>query len=144
MLAYTDPEAATNANPALINDLNLKLISPSGTEFLPLTLNPSTPSANASPAVNNRDNVEQVVLQNPSAGNWTIQVTAPTVPQGPQGYAVSWLLPTINVEVSQVLNDAVTTVGTVDRWNGSAFSSVGTLPATIPFAYGTTEILKGD
>jgi len=90
LLSYSDREAAASADPALVNDLNLTLIAPDGTEHLPLTLDPANPGNDAAPAVNDRDNVEQVVVDNPASGNWTIRVTAPTVPFGPQDYVVTW------------------------------------------------------
>ncbi|MDH3892403.1 MAG: S8 family serine peptidase [candidate division Zixibacteria bacterium] len=94
MLAYSDEEAAVNANPTLVNNLNLKLIDPNGTEYLPLTLDPANPSNNAAQGVNDRDNVEQVVVKDPVAGKWKIRVSAPTVAGASgttQDYAITWL-----------------------------------------------------
>jgi hypothetical protein len=143
LLAYADKEAADNANPTLVNNLDIKLIAPNAQEFLPLTLDPDNPSANASSAVNNRDNIEQIVVNNPTAGTWTIRVTAPTVPFGPQSYVVTWDIPSINVTIYQRLQDG-TPVGTIGRWNGSSFDPRFPSGTQLQFEIGTTEVLHGD
>lgn len=92
MLQWMDPEAATNASQALINDLDLTVEDQFSAVTLPLVLD-NTPSvasitANATPGVDNLNNTEQVVLQNPAAGNYTIQVNGAAIPQGPQSYYI--------------------------------------------------------
>ncbi|RMF58320.1 MAG: hypothetical protein D6748_09010, partial [Calditrichaeota bacterium] len=143
LLAYTDREASVNANPALVNDLDLKLISPNNTEYLPLTLDPANPSAPAQPAVNHRDNVEQVVVNNPLAGNWTVQISAPSVPFGPQEFTVTWKLPTIRVRVDQKLADGQTIVDSIGRWEGGPNFVLYEAPHTFTFEVSTTEVLRG-
>ncbi len=88
-LAWDDEPAAENASKALINDLNLTLTSPSGTKVLPLVLNPSSPSATATTGVDSINNVEQVRVSSPEAGNWKITVSGATVPYGPQTYSLA-------------------------------------------------------
>ena len=102
-LAWDDPAgnpAALQNQPKLVNDLDLRLIAPNGTQFTPWTLNPANPGQAAvrnggNDAVNN---VEQVSVLNPLAGIWTVQVSADVgnlpLPQAPQGqdFAVAGLL----------------------------------------------------
>ena len=95
-LAWTDPPG-TPMGQILINDLDLRLIAPDLTTFTPWTLNPALPG-NA--AVRNGgddtvNNVEQVSVLTPVAGEWTVQVTADPglLPQGPQAFAVAGILP---------------------------------------------------
>jgi hypothetical protein len=70
----TDPPGpvATNAldpgNLRLVNDFTLQVTTTGGGPFNPFVLNPATPAAVATTGVNNRDNVEQVVIANPVAG----------------------------------------------------------------------------
>ncbi|MDI6766396.1 MAG: S8 family serine peptidase [Bacteroidota bacterium] len=97
MVVWTDPEAAVNADPALINNLNLKLISPTNTEYLPLTLNSRNPSVNATPSINNRDNVEQVDINNPVTGTWTMRVMGTIVTSKFQSYALTWHFSTLPI-----------------------------------------------
>jgi hypothetical protein len=88
-LAWDDVPGTPNVNPALVNDLDLLVFDPSSTRAYPWTLNPTNPSASAvRTAENHRDNIEQVVVDNPAAGNWTVEVFGFNVPQGPQPFSV--------------------------------------------------------
>jgi VCBS repeat-containing protein len=84
-IVWTDPAGTAHSfnvlnqtTSVLVNNLDLQITGPGGTYF-PWTLNPSNPSA---PAVrtgpNNVDNVEQVLIDNPEAGTYTITVTGPS------------------------------------------------------------------
>ncbi|MEZ6242736.1 MAG: S8 family serine peptidase [Phycisphaerales bacterium] len=88
-MAWDDPAGTPNVNPNLVNNLDLVVISPSGVRHYPWTLNPSSP---ASPAVrtqvDNLNNIEQVVVDNPEAGLWRVEVHGTSVPDGPQGFAL--------------------------------------------------------
>ncbi len=88
-LAWDDYEATFNANPTLINNLDLELVAPSGTIWRPWILDPATPANNATRGVNNRDNQEQVTVPNPEIGTWLVRVKGTTVPQGPQDYSLA-------------------------------------------------------
>lgn len=88
-LAWDDYEATFNANPTLINNLNLELVAPSGTLWRPWILNAAIPANNATRGVNNVDNQEQVTVSSPEKGTWLVRVRGTTVPQGPQDYALA-------------------------------------------------------
>jgi hypothetical protein len=93
-LAWNDPPAALNASMALINDLDLYITTPANQTVLPWSLS-SYPSADSlsMPAKRQRDtlnNMEQVTLQNPTAGNYIIHVKGNKVPQGPQTFYVAY------------------------------------------------------
>lgn len=90
LMAYSDVEGLPGSTSPLVNDLDLTVVGPDGQTRLPLTLDPSNPAADAVPAKNGRDPVEQVVVQNPAAGVWTFTVTGASVPIGPQGFAITW------------------------------------------------------
>lgn len=80
-LVWTDPPgtpvlALNNTSPRLVNDLDLRIISPSGTTNFPWILNPSSPSTPATTGDNFRDNVEQVYISDPGeSGLYTILIT---------------------------------------------------------------------
>jgi hypothetical protein len=59
----------------LVNDLDLRVISPSGTTNFPWILNPNLPANAATTGDNNLDNVEQVSIPNPTTGTYLVQVT---------------------------------------------------------------------
>jgi hypothetical protein len=76
-LAWSDPENTPypSSGKALVNDLDLLIIGPSGQTFLPYVLNPDSPEALATAGVNQVDNVEQVNLSGVPAGTYTIHVS---------------------------------------------------------------------
>ncbi|KJS15145.1 MAG: hypothetical protein VR69_14705 [Peptococcaceae bacterium BRH_c4b] len=86
-LAWSDPEASPEADQTLINNLDLEIISPSG-EKLPGNGFLKTGSPDST------NNVEQVYIEEPEAGNYTIRVWATSVdnqksPSG-QKYALAF------------------------------------------------------
>lgn len=90
-LAWTDPGAgpSTLEKPALINDLDLVLVDPSGIESRPWILNPATPDAPAATGRNGRDNLEQIDLANAVPGVYKIRVMGSSVPTlAPQSFIV--------------------------------------------------------
>lgn len=80
-ICWTDPPGpmlSPSLNPTnlvLINDLDLRIIGPSGTTNLPWMLNPASPSSTATTGDNFRDNVEQVYIAAPTNGIYTVKVT---------------------------------------------------------------------
>ena len=92
MLYWSDAPASPGANPALVNDLDLVVTDPSTTNHLPWVLD-STPDPTAlnTPATNGEDhlnNMEQVLINNPVAGNYSLDVSGFNVPMGPQEYFI--------------------------------------------------------
>lgn len=89
-MAWDDLPGALNTVPELVHDLDLLAISPSGTVHYPWTLNPDDPSA---PAVRNkpdhRNNIEQVVVDAPELGVWTIVINGYSIPWDPQALAMA-------------------------------------------------------
>ncbi|VGO22503.1 S8 family serine peptidase [Pontiella sulfatireligans] len=75
-LCWTDPAGAADADaePDLINDLDLQIAGPGG-PFYPYKLNKNIPGNPATAnSENNVDNVEQVYIASPSSGMYTITV----------------------------------------------------------------------
>jgi hypothetical protein len=85
------PVISTNVKD-LVNDLDLTVTDPSNTQHLPYLLDPR-PAFLQLPATRGRDrlnNMEQVVIDNPAAGTYDIEVDAFLIPQGQQRYWVSY------------------------------------------------------
>jgi len=79
-LVWTDYPAAINANPALVNDLNLTVTSPTGVTYLG---NIYGSGQSVGGGFVDHLNVEECVRRNaPVVGDWTITVTAEDVPEG--------------------------------------------------------------
>ena len=89
-IAWDDVPGTPNTLPSLVNDLDLVVIDPSGGRHYPWTVNPASPG---SPAVQTQEdhlnNIEQVQVSSPEAGNWMVQVLGTSVPSGPQGFALA-------------------------------------------------------
>jgi Subtilase family len=87
-LAWDDVAAAPFAALALVNDLDLELVSPRGKVYQPFFLDPTNPHLPATTADNHLDNQEQVLVKNPQAGIWTVRVRGTNIPQGGQLYGL--------------------------------------------------------
>jgi PKD repeat protein len=97
-IAWTDsapqnPQPANELDPTetmLVNNLDLRLIAGDGTVRKPWVLNPASPSSPATTGDNNRDNIEQVYVQNP-ADTYTVRITMENDIAGNQSQWVSIL-----------------------------------------------------
>lgn len=113
-LVWDDPPGSPTlalGEPQLVNDLDLVAISPSGQVHGPWVLDPLPRNAQGAldpitpsdikPArrcvgagglgptcEDHRNNVEQVVVERPEPGWWTVEVRAHDVPRGPQRYSL--------------------------------------------------------
>ncbi len=75
-LVYTDPAGSPTASVARVNDLSLKVTAPNGTVYWGNNgLNEGTESTPGGVA-NTVDTVENVFLDAPAAGTWTVEVVA--------------------------------------------------------------------
>lgn len=92
MVYWADHEGSTSAATALVNDINMVVTDPSLNDWNPWVLdptpNPSNLDALAVRAVDNLNNMEQVTLDNPAAGSYTVDIDGFSIPQGPQDYYV--------------------------------------------------------
>jgi subtilase family protein len=82
-MVWDDVPGTPQAAKALVNDLDLKLIGPGG-EMLPWVLKPLQPAQPATRGVDHINNVEQVYMPTPPAGDYQVVIDAFDVPQGPQ------------------------------------------------------------
>ncbi|MFZ2494139.1 MAG: S8 family serine peptidase [Thermoanaerobaculia bacterium] len=94
VLQWTDPEILPLgeelvAAKALVNDLDVKVIGPTGTETLPFVLNKDNIEAPATRAVNTIDNTEVVEIANAPAGMYRALITGRSViDKSPQEFVV--------------------------------------------------------
>ena len=99
MLTWNDPAGTANANPALVNNLDLSVIN-GATTTLPWILDKDNPANPATRAVDNVSNIEQVTIDNPAAGSYTMRVNGLAVPTGAnQPYALTWSVEMPYIEV---------------------------------------------
>jgi hypothetical protein len=128
-LVWADPAAPVNASKALVNDLDLTVTSPGNMIWLPWTLN-SKPNQNALQSAPERktdtlNNIEQVTIEMPDAGTYTITVNAKALQSASQSFSIAyqidttealfWTFPTANDKL-----EAATT--RVLRWQTNSSS----------------------
>lgn len=94
MLYWHDVPAPVSAVTALVNDLNMMVTDPSNAIFNPWVLNP-TPTANALNAnavrgIDSLNNHEQITIDQPVDGLYTISVNGYNIPLGSQSYFLQW------------------------------------------------------
>ncbi len=122
------------SGPTLVNDLDLVLIDPSSVEHLPLVLDPANPDAVATQGVDRINNIEQVIIANPQAGEWVIRVKGTDVPEAPQAYSLvsSNLDGTIGSRIIVVNNDGTQDLVINGVSNTESWISVGMTAFTVP------------
>ncbi len=105
-LVWTDPEATAAANPTLVNDLNLTVMDSSGTIFKGNVFNNgwSFPGGSADTV----NNVENVYIQAPPPGHYTITISGASVNVGPQDFALvvqgETIQPIINLYIPAIIS----------------------------------------
>ena len=102
MLYWHDKEAIAYPTKALVNDLDLTLTTPTGTVLNPWVLNHDTLNVLDLPTrqVDTLNNIEQVTLNNPAPGTYTITVNGTLIPEGPQDFFITWDFVTTNVDLT--------------------------------------------
>ncbi|MBK9630882.1 MAG: S8 family serine peptidase [Saprospiraceae bacterium] len=84
MIYWAERESSLGARKVLINDLDMELISPTGTVILPMVPNHSpneiTLAEGSKPGVDTLNNAEQVSINLPSAGEYTVRIKGKFLP----------------------------------------------------------------
>jgi hypothetical protein len=92
-IVWNDPAANANSAKALVNDIDLSLITNNGT-YLPWVLNNApTPSLFTQQATRGRDglnNVEQITVDEIAGATYTLEVKGFDIPQGPQEFFITY------------------------------------------------------
>ena len=102
LLYWPDAPAAPYATTTLVNDLDLTVTAPDATVHQPLILDPTVAGVSniAVEGADHRNNIEQVVINNPPAGNFNLTVHGTAVPSGTQGFVLTYQMiqPSVIVE----------------------------------------------
>ncbi|QYO66931.1 S8 family serine peptidase [Leptolyngbya sp. 7M] len=81
-LVYTDPMGSPGASQARINDITLRVTSPGGTVYWGnVGLNGTGMWSTAGGSANTVDTVENVFIQSPASGTWTVEVIGSAINQ---------------------------------------------------------------
>lgn len=99
-LSWTDKEGTPVAAQSIVNNLDLKLVTPAGDTVLPWKLNPSSPRNIALRGIDNVNTNEQITINNPLSGSYKIVVKGSSVPFGPQNFSVAYYSQQTKMEVT--------------------------------------------
>jgi hypothetical protein len=138
-LVWNDAPANANAFTALQNDLDLQLKeNNTGQTWLPWVLNSA---ANKDSLillpVRKRDslnNIEQVSIDNPAAGNYTISVRGFNVPSGPQLFSIAYQFDSANSflwHFPSTMDNVFPKQNNLIRWGDSFNNASGTIDYSI-------------
>lgn len=128
-ISWTDVPALANANPALVNDLDLVLRDPMGIAVLPWILSPTIPGNVATMGIDRLNNTEQVTINNPIAGVYNIEISGFSIPLGTQQYAVTWEVETPFMTLTYPTGNEHLVPGsaTTIHWDNAGISTTQTL-----------------
>ncbi|UYZ59049.1 S8 family serine peptidase [Hymenobacter latericus] len=133
-LVWADPEAAANASKALVNDLDVELVSAGGARLRPWVLSPfphlDSLKLPARRGVDRLNNVEQITLAAPAAGTYEVQVHGTAVTVGPeQEFAVAYEFETAGLTWSNPVAGTALRAGQQQRlrWQWQGPAATGTL-----------------
>ena len=94
MVYWADPGGTPASAPSLVNDINMTVTDPSAVNWNPWILDPTPNAVNLNtPAVRGVDslnNAEQVTIDNPAAGTYTVTLNGYAIPTSGVKYYVVW------------------------------------------------------
>ena len=89
-IAWDDVPALPLVTTALVNDVDLVVLDPSGVQHFPWTLDPGNPSTPAIQTQADRvNNIEQVYVANPASGAWRVEIHGFNIPIGLQSVSMA-------------------------------------------------------
>jgi hypothetical protein len=136
LLYWPDAPALTSTSATLVNDLDLTVTEPGGLVHFPMVLDPSPANVNnnAVEGVDHLNNVEQVLINNPQAGNYNLQIKGFRIPYSPQNFYVTYEMLPAGVTVEYPFGSETWVPGQQEtiRWSAS-----GGEPNTFTLEYST-------
>ncbi|MDX2359455.1 MAG: S8 family serine peptidase [Crocinitomicaceae bacterium] len=151
MVYWTDYEGSNNASIALVNDINMQVVDPSAGTYNPWVLDHTADanllSLDAVPSIDNLNNMEQVTIDNPAAGIYTVNIDGFAIPEGPQEYYVLYSFERNDITLTYPIGGEGLNPGTSERirWdaandpsdflleytedNGSTWNTIATISA---------------
>ncbi|CAA6800116.1 MAG: Peptidase S8 [uncultured Aureispira sp.] len=130
MVYWADVEASTVSATALVNDLDARMTDPGATVHLPWLLdhtpNAATLALPATRGVDHLNNVEQIAIDNPAAGTYTLDIVGTTVPLGTQEYYVVYEFLMDDITVIHPMGGEGLIPNAIDRIHWDAYGTTGT------------------
>ncbi|MFK8007954.1 MAG: S8 family serine peptidase [Saprospiraceae bacterium] len=129
MIYWKDQEGSTSAAIALVNNLDAQVLDPSGNINQPWILdhtpNPVTLDMPATTGIDSLNNVEQIAMNNPVAGTYTIEVTGTELPFGTHEYYVIYEFMTEDIKLTYPVGGEGFVPGETERIHWDAFGDSG-------------------
>ena len=142
MLYWHDAAGSPISKKALVNDLDLELMTPTGTAYLPWVLQYAPdPAVLNLPATRGKDalnNVEQITVDTPESGVFTITVDGDEVPHGIQDYFVVYEFLSDDIVVTYPLGGEKLIPSETERIHWDAFGNSGTFEISASYNNGNT------
>ncbi|MBS3992780.1 MAG: CUB domain-containing protein, partial [Bacteroidetes bacterium] len=131
MVAWTDMPGTPGATKILVNDLDLRVVKDEVTT-LPWVLDPSKPANVATQGVDKLNNIEQVTIENPAAGTYTILVNGTAIPSGSQEFSVVYDIVSPELRLMYPIGNEKFTPGMTEiiRWDATGITG----PLTIEYS----------
>lgn len=135
LLYWNDPAASVISSKTLVNDLDLQVADPSLATYLPGILD--TASANAGKAAttgaDHINNMEQVVIDHPAAGSYSVKVAGTAIAQNPsQDYVLVYDVLPVQLHLTAPAGGEGLVPGESTKISWDAYGLTGT--ATLEFS----------
>ncbi|MFK7772245.1 MAG: S8 family serine peptidase [Saprospiraceae bacterium] len=129
MIYWKDHEGSTSAAIALVNNLDARVLDPTGNINQPWILDPTPNPTNldmpATTGIDNLNNVEQIAMNNPVAGTYTIEVTGTELPFGTHEYYVIYEFLTEDIKLTYPVGGEGFVPGEMERIHWDAYGESG-------------------
>jgi subtilisin family serine protease len=139
---WTDFEGAVLAGRALVNDLDTELRGPDSVRYQPWVLDPRPNALTLdAPAIRARDslnNTEQITLDAPAPGQYTLRIAGAAVPRGAQSFVVITELLTDSITVTYPLGGEAFAPADAEILRWDAFGTSGSFDLTLSADGGAT------
>ncbi|GAA3626782.1 S8 family serine peptidase [Flavivirga jejuensis] len=128
MTYWTDVKGSPSSGIGLVNDIDMEVVTPSNATHNPWVLDPTPNATNldadAVEGIDHLNNVEQVTIENPQAGIYTVNLSGYAIPEGPQTYYVLYDFIYEGVELTYPIGGEGFVPGESEwiRWDASAGS----------------------
>lgn len=130
MVLWSDEGGDPIAAKSLVNDLNMVVTDANGNTWNPWVLDetptPAALNSNAVRGIDDLNNMEQFTLDNPPAGNYTINIDGFLVPQGPQKYYIVYEFSGSEINVTYPIGNEGFVPGETETIRWDAYGTTGT------------------
>jgi len=123
MIAWSDEAAVPGVGKILTNNIDLK-VTKSSTNYLPWILDPLNPANLAGKGIDNINNMEQVTIDNPSEGTYTLVIEGKNIPDGPQEFSVTYDIIYPILRLTYPIGDEIINPGYTEviRWESYGYT----------------------